>query len=257
MKRFIVSIFIFIMIFAANYDVQAIDNQNVLGAGPSTKVAQAFFLEYSNEPEAKGYSFNVMPKSVKHAGGINATNNYIFGRTGRPLNQKEKDMNKAEILLARVPIVFVVGTGPGISELSIEQLKAIYTGRITNWKDVGGPDKAIVLAGREPSEALFSILKKEYPFLQSVSFSYVFKKDHQVVKFLKTTKGEFAIGFGAKPNFKDKYIISVPGFSSGVNLGLVYDLKNAKHPLVKGAEEFAKSDKWIKKLTKQDLLPPR
>ena len=36
-----------------------------------------------------------------------------------------------------------------VSDLSVEQIAKIYTGEITNWKDVGGNDADIVLIGRE------------------------------------------------------------------------------------------------------------
>ena len=51
--------------------------------------------------------------------------------------------------------VAVVGMGPVVSknvkvdDLSLEQLKGIFSGQITNWKEVGGDDGEIVLVGRE------------------------------------------------------------------------------------------------------------
>jgi phosphate transport system substrate-binding protein len=36
-----------------------------------------------------------------------------------------------------------------VAALTLEQIKAIYTGQVTNWKDVGGPDESIVLVGRD------------------------------------------------------------------------------------------------------------
>ncbi len=35
------------------------------------------------------------------------------------------------------------------ARMSVEQIAKIYTGEITNWKDVGGNDADIVLIGRE------------------------------------------------------------------------------------------------------------
>ena len=36
-----------------------------------------------------------------------------------------------------------------MSDLTTDDLKKIYTGEITNWKDLGGDDQAIVVVGRE------------------------------------------------------------------------------------------------------------
>ena len=42
-----------------------------------------------------------------------------------------------------------MNTANGVEDLTLEQIAAIYTGEITNWKDVGGADEEIVLIGRE------------------------------------------------------------------------------------------------------------
>jgi phosphate transport system substrate-binding protein len=42
-----------------------------------------------------------------------------------------------------------------VSELSLSQIKAIYLGEVTNWKDVGGADAKIVLYGRENSSGTY------------------------------------------------------------------------------------------------------
>ncbi|MEH6624927.1 MAG: substrate-binding domain-containing protein [Motiliproteus sp.] len=241
--------------FAAISTTYAAD-QKIIGAGPSTKVASLFVEEFTKAPEANGYTFFVPPRSAKHAGGIKASNDFIFGRTGRPLNAKERDQNKDEIFLARIPVAFVVGSGAAVSKLSMGQVEGIFSGTITNWKEVGGGDAKILLAGREQKEALFSVLKAKYPSFSKAKFDKVFKKDHQVVNFLKSPAGKFAIGFGAKPNFSDLNVLSVREFSVGVSVGLVYDNKNSGDPLVGAAKRFAASADWHSKLGSLELLPP-
>lgn len=46
-------------------------------------------------------------------------------------------------------VVVIVNPSNPINDLTLEQINQIYTGKITNWKDVGGADKPIVLIGRE------------------------------------------------------------------------------------------------------------
>ncbi|MGN2338242.1 phosphate ABC transporter substrate-binding protein [Clostridium cagae] len=43
----------------------------------------------------------------------------------------------------------VVNKSLGITDLNKEQLKGIFSGKITNWKEIGGPDKAIFLIHRK------------------------------------------------------------------------------------------------------------
>ena len=47
-----------------------------------------------------------------------------------------------------------------VETLSIPQLKAIYTGEITNWKQVGGPDVRIILYGRENNSGTYAFFKE-------------------------------------------------------------------------------------------------
>ncbi len=149
--------------------------QNIAGAGPSTKIVQMFVKELALRPEAEGYKFVVPGNSTKHAGGIKNSDKFLFGRTGRPLKSSEKALNKEEIYLARIPIAFASGTGVKIDSLTMAQLEGIYTGKITKWKEMGGEDESIQLFGREPNEALFSVLKKEYPFFKNTSFRKILK----------------------------------------------------------------------------------
>ena len=46
-------------------------------------------------------------------------------------------------------IAIIVNPANPVSDLSVEQIAQIYTGEITNWKDVGGDDLEISLIGRE------------------------------------------------------------------------------------------------------------
>ncbi len=47
-----------------------------------------------------------------------------------------------------------------VTTLNLDQLKGIYTGAITNWKDVGGPDHIIILYGRENNSGTYAFFKE-------------------------------------------------------------------------------------------------
>lgn len=245
---------VFLVIFTAVLAL-AVEQQVIAGAGPSTKIVELFVEQLAKNPQCSGYQFQVPKRSAKHAGGLKCSDKYLFGRTGRPLNSKEVMLNKGEIYLARVPIAFVVGAKVGIKELSLLDIQKIFLAEITNWKDLGGPDAKIALVGRESTEALFSVLKKDHPFFQSATFDKVFIKDHQVVNFMNSSDGQYAIAFGAKPNFTKLSVVTIEGFGSGVSLGLVYDKKNESNSAVKAATIYAKSDEWKKIVISADLLP--
>lgn len=259
MRNSEISIALMVLALAIASDVGAREKQVVAGAGPSTKIVEKFFTEFAKLPTAKDYEFSVPPKSAKHAGGIKASAHYVFGRTGRPLNPKEKKLNKEEIFLARIPVVFAVGNGVKTESLTLEQLEKIITGKYNNWKEVGGDDANIVVLGREKTEAVFTVLKSQYGFFESSVFSKVYRKDDLVVNFLKSPNGVHAIGFGAEPNFRDVgnvRIIKVRDFSAGVSVGLVYDMSNKNLPLVNAVADYADSEQWAEIISAEGYLPP-
>lgn len=52
-------------------------------------------------------------------------------------------------MLAYDGIAMIVNPANPVKELDVDTIAKIYTGEITNWKDVGGNDAEIVLIGRE------------------------------------------------------------------------------------------------------------
>ncbi len=64
-----------------------------------------------------------------------------------------------EIAVARDGLSVYLNEQNPVTELNMAQLKAIYTGEITNWKEIGGPDAKIILYGRENSSGTYSFFK--------------------------------------------------------------------------------------------------
>ncbi len=72
-----------------------------------------------------------------------------IGLSSRSLKDEEKAKGLEETVLALDGIAIIVNPENAVSDLSVEDVAAIYTGEIANWKDVGGVDSEIVLIGRE------------------------------------------------------------------------------------------------------------
>src|SRR6187200_3557110 len=47
-----------------------------------------------------------------------------------------------------------------VKELSLDQVKQIYTGKVTNWKEVGGKDAKIILYSRENNSGTYAYFKE-------------------------------------------------------------------------------------------------
>lgn len=72
-----------------------------------------------------------------------------IGLSSRSLKDEEKEQGLEETVLAYDGIAVIVNPENPVDDLDIETITKIYTGEITNWKDVGGNDASIVLIGRE------------------------------------------------------------------------------------------------------------
>ncbi len=71
-----------------------------------------------------------------------------IGLSSRALKDDEK-ATLTETTVALDGIAMIVNPENPVSDLTVEQIADIYTGKITNWSEVGGNDAAIVLIGRE------------------------------------------------------------------------------------------------------------
>lgn len=72
-----------------------------------------------------------------------------IGLSSRSLKQEEADSGLTGTVLAYDGIALVVHPDNPVSDLDVETIARLYTGEITNWKDVGGNDAQVVLIGRE------------------------------------------------------------------------------------------------------------
>jgi phosphate transport system substrate-binding protein len=132
-----------------------------------------------------------------------------IANASRPIKPSEVENLKAkyktkgiEIACAKDGLSVFLNKGNKISELSIQQLGDIFSGKITNWKQVGGDDAKIQLYGRESSSGTFEFFKE-----------HVVKTDFSPT--CQTLPGTAAIVNAVK---KDKYSVGYGGaaYAEGV-----------------------------------------
>lgn len=90
---------------------------------------------------------------------------------------KQRGINPFEIKVALDGLAVVVNPKNPVSKLTLDQLAKIFTGKITNWKEVGGLDYNIVILSREVN-----------------SGTHVYFKEHVLRKGDPNNKEEFAPG---------------------------------------------------------------
>lgn len=72
-----------------------------------------------------------------------------IGNASRNLKDGEKEKGAVENIVAIDGIAVITDKNNPVTDLTSEQLTAIYTGDITNWSELGGNNEAIVVIGRE------------------------------------------------------------------------------------------------------------
>jgi phosphate transport system substrate-binding protein len=91
---------------------------------------------------------------------INGTTDVANASRALKAEEKAKLPGAVETTVARDGVAIYVHASNPVESLTVEQLKAIYLGDLTNWKQVGGRDAPIVLYSRENSSGTYVFLKE-------------------------------------------------------------------------------------------------
>ena len=138
-----------------NGDVQEV---SVVGSSTNLPIAQMAAEEFNREHEnirvsvaggGSGYGINAIIEGTADIG--------MASRDIRPA-EIEKVPNVVEHTVARDGLAVVVSKtvyDAGVTDLTTDQVRDIYSGAITNWKDVGGPDEDIYVVERADTSGTY------------------------------------------------------------------------------------------------------
>ncbi|MEM6751877.1 MAG: substrate-binding domain-containing protein [Cyanobacteria bacterium P01_C01_bin.38] len=151
---------------SSNNDTQAevkTQQEIKLGGSSSTQTAIKLLSDaYAIQNQNVKLTFLTKGQSASRIAGVKQGLRDIAGVT-RKLKPEEDDGSVKYRQLATDGLV--VATHPsvkGISNLTTQQLKAIYSGAVTNWQELGGPNEEIVVLDRPEDESAKRLLRKHY-----------------------------------------------------------------------------------------------
>lgn len=149
MKKFISILLVAIMAVSALTGCSGSKGGTVSTDGSTSMEKVIGALGESFENDNSGVTFTYNPTGS--GSGIKAVleGRCDIGLSSRNLKDEEKADGLTETVLAYDGIAMIVHPENPVSDLTLEQIAAIYTGEITNWNEVGGSDSEIVLIGRE------------------------------------------------------------------------------------------------------------
>jgi len=136
-----------------------------------------------------------------------------------------------EITVAKDGLSVYVHESNPLTELSMEQLKAIFTGKVTSWKEVGGPDAKIIPYSRENSSGTYVFFKEHV--LANADYSpraQAMPGTAAVVNAV--SKEKFGIGYGGAAYAKGIKVLKIKKDDKAAGIGPSdATIKDGSYPL--------------------------
>lgn len=152
----------------------------------------------------KNPSLKIEVQGVGSSAGIKAASDGTaqIGMSSRVLKDEEKSLGLVETTIAYDGIAVVTHPSNPVKDLSKDQIRDIFQGKIKNWKEVGGNDQGIILVAREAGsgtrDAFEEILKlqeeKNGKKVTTIASTALISEGNGSVKATIASK-EAAVGF--------------------------------------------------------------
>lgn len=138
---------------ACNNSDKEVDSQNnssnrisISGSTSVGPLAEKIADKYMNINDVK-IEINQIGSSAGITNAINGVSE--IGMSSRDLEEEEKASGLNETIIAYDGIVVVTHPTNKVKNLTMDQVKQVFTGEVTNWKELGGEDLEIVVVSRE------------------------------------------------------------------------------------------------------------
>ena len=190
--------------------------------------------------------------------------------SSRGLNADEQDLGLTPIVIAHDGIAVIVNDDNPVDNLSTEQLRDIYAGKITNWKEVGGEDLRIQVINRDEAsgtrEAFRTIVMDGTPFDRRSAVLSGTGQVRDVVSRSRGAIGYISLGFvdslNAKTSVKAVSVNHVEASEKTVASG-GYPISRDLYFFVKGAPsqqaqdyiDYVTSEKMDKQIREAGFIP--
>ena len=149
--------------------------------------------------------------------------------------QKMSEAGKTpkEVTIGYDALAVIVHSENSVRNLTRQQLEQIFTGKITNWKEVGGPDMKIVVYSRETSSGTYEFFKEHVMKNKNYAASVLsMPATGAIIQSVKQTKG--AVGYVGLA-YVNKEVKAVHVSYDGKNFvePTVANAKNKTYPIVR------------------------
>jgi phosphate transport system substrate-binding protein len=123
----------------------------------------------------------------------------IAGSSRKPKAEEDNGKIQYREIAQDLLIVATHNSVKGVTNLSTKQLKAIYKGNITNWRELGGIDAKIVVLDRPEDESAKNLLRKYYLGEEKTTTkAVILNKEGELIETLQSTPnsiGAFSLAY--------------------------------------------------------------
>lgn len=187
-----------------------------------------------------------------------------IGNSSRKLKDEEAEKLDATVV-GLDGIALVVNPTNKLEDISLENLAKVYSGEITNWKELGGDDKAIVVIGREDGSGTRDGFESIVMGDKEPKYAQELESTGSVINAVATTDG--AIGYASLANVDETVkalkIGGVEATEENVKSGayevqrpfICATLKGSDNKLVKAYLDFILSEEGQALVLAQGAVP--
>jgi len=188
-----------VTIMTIGFSFTTVDKITVKGSDTMVILAQKWAEVYMKKNPSQTIQVTGGGSGVGISALINGSTD--IATSSRPMKASETQKLKArfnslgvEIPCAKDGISIYVNKANGVSELTVKQIGQIFSGQITNWKQVGGVDAGIKLYGRESSSGTFVFFKDNVVKTDYAPSCQTLPGTAAIVNAVK--KDKYGIGYG-------------------------------------------------------------
>lgn len=152
-------------------------------------LCEAFMEKYPNVTATAEFTGSGAGIEAVNAGTVD------IGNASRNLKDEEKAGGVAENIVAIDGIAVCVDPDSTVEDLTKDNLIDIYTGVVTNWKDLGGADEPIVVVGREAGSGTRGAFEELLGIEDACAYANELDSTGAVIAKVASTPG--AIGYAS------------------------------------------------------------
>lgn len=156
---------LFVLMLAAMVSVSvAAQKITIKGSDTVLPLAQKEAEQYMRANAGKSVTVTGGGSGVGIAALLDGTTDIAMSSRKIKMDEKmkleEKNKKSKEVIIANDALSVIVHPANKVSKLTREQIEGIYTGKIKNWKDIGGADMTIVVYARESSSGTYEFFRE-------------------------------------------------------------------------------------------------